>query len=119
MDMALLDYVFPEAPRPVYKRGGAAGAVSYPCVHQKTLTFSNRSPARLPSLFFCFRDLARVKQTARHRRWYVAMSSSSSAASASSADPSSEDTLSDLAAMELQPGHMVEFGTSRISSVRV
>jgi hypothetical protein len=36
MDIALLDYVFPEAPRPVYKRGGAAGAVSYPCVHRKT-----------------------------------------------------------------------------------
>jgi hypothetical protein len=47
------------------------------------------------------------------------MSSSSSVASASSADPSSEDTLSDLAAMELQPSHMVEFGTSRFSSVRV
>jgi hypothetical protein len=47
------------------------------------------------------------------------MSSSSSAASASPADPSSEDTLSDLVAMELQPGHTVEFGTSRISSVRV
>jgi hypothetical protein len=47
------------------------------------------------------------------------MSSSSSAASASSADPSSEDTLSDLVATELQPGHTVEFGTSRISLVRV
>jgi hypothetical protein len=47
------------------------------------------------------------------------MSSSSSAASASSADPSSEDTLSNLVAMELQPGHTVEFGTSRISSVHV
>jgi hypothetical protein len=47
------------------------------------------------------------------------MSSSSSAASASSADPSSEDTLSDLAVMDSQPGHTVEFGTSRISSVRV
>jgi hypothetical protein len=47
------------------------------------------------------------------------MSSSSSAASASSTAPSSEDTLSDLAEMELQPGHTVEFGTSRISSVRV
>jgi hypothetical protein len=47
------------------------------------------------------------------------MSSSSSAASASSVVPSSEDTLSDLAVMELQPGHTVEFGTSRISSVRV
>jgi hypothetical protein len=31
--------------------------------------------------------------------------------------PSSEETLSDLAVMELQPGHTVEFGTSRISSV--
>jgi hypothetical protein len=47
------------------------------------------------------------------------MPSSSSAASASSAAPLSEDTLSDLAVMELQPGHTVEFGTSRISSVRV
>jgi hypothetical protein len=47
------------------------------------------------------------------------MSSSSSAESASSADPSSEDTLSDLAMMELQPGHTVEFGPLRISSVRV
>jgi hypothetical protein len=47
------------------------------------------------------------------------MSSSSSAVSASSAGPSSEDTLSDLVATELQPGHTVEFGTSRISSFRV
>jgi hypothetical protein len=47
------------------------------------------------------------------------MSSSSSATSASSADLSSEDTLSDLVAMELQSGHTVEFSTSRISSVRV
>jgi hypothetical protein len=47
------------------------------------------------------------------------MSSSSSAASASSVDPSSEDTLSDLVATELQSDHTVEFGTSRISSVRV
>jgi hypothetical protein len=47
------------------------------------------------------------------------MSSSSFAASASSADPSSEDTLSDLVATELQPGHTVEFGTLRISSVHV
>jgi hypothetical protein len=47
------------------------------------------------------------------------MRSSSSAASALSAAPSSEDTLSDLAVMELQPDHTVEFGTSRISSVRV
>jgi hypothetical protein len=47
------------------------------------------------------------------------MSSSSSAASASSTDLSSEDTLSDLVATELQPCHTMEFGTSRISSVRV
>jgi hypothetical protein len=47
------------------------------------------------------------------------MSSSSSAASVSSADPSSEDTLSDLVATKLQLGHTMEFGTSRISSVRV
>jgi hypothetical protein len=47
------------------------------------------------------------------------MSSSSSAASASSADPSSKNTLSELVATELHPGHTVEFGTSRISSVRV
>jgi hypothetical protein len=59
-----------------------------------------------------------VSSRPRRRRWYVAMSSSSPAASASSADPSSEDTLSDLA-VELQPGHTVEFGTLRISSVHV
>jgi hypothetical protein len=46
-------------------------------------------------------------------------SSSSSAANAPSADSSSEDTLSDLAAAGLQPSHTVEFGVSRISSVRV
>jgi hypothetical protein len=46
-------------------------------------------------------------------------SSSSSAANASLADSSSEDTLSDLAAVELQPGHTMEFGVLRISSVRV
>jgi hypothetical protein len=47
------------------------------------------------------------------------MSSSSSAASVSSVDLSSKDTLSDLVAMELQQGHTMEFGTSRISSVHV
>jgi hypothetical protein len=66
-----------------------------------------------------FGILARIKQTVRRRRWYVAMSSSSPAVSASSAVPSSEDTLSDLAVMELQPSHTVEFGTSRMSSIRV
>jgi hypothetical protein len=119
MDVALLDCVFPEVPRPVYKKAGTTRAVSYPCVRRKTLTFSNHSPARLPSLFFCFGGLACIKQTARRRRRYVAMSSSSSVASVSPADPSSEDTLSDLVATELQPGYTVEFGTLRISSVRV
>jgi hypothetical protein len=47
------------------------------------------------------------------------MSSSSSATSASPAVTSSEETLSDLAVMELQPGHTMEFGTSRISSVHM
>jgi hypothetical protein len=106
--------------RVLYIKAGEARVVSYPCVCRKTLTFPNHSPARLPSLFFFFfRDLAHVKQTAcRHRR-YVAMSSSSSAASVSSAHPSSEKTMSDLVVTELQPGHTVEFSTTRISSVRV
>jgi hypothetical protein len=71
-------------------------------------------------LFLCTEDLARVKQTARRRRRYVAMSSfSSSAANAPLADSSSKDTFSDFVAVELQLGHTVEFGVSRISSVRV
>jgi hypothetical protein len=70
-------------------------------------------------LLACFGNLARIKQTMRRRRLYFTMSSSSSATSASPTVPSSEETLSDLAVMELQPGHTVEFGTSRISSVRV
>jgi hypothetical protein len=77
-------------------------------------------PLACPLGSFCIGDLARVKQTARRRRRYVAMSSSSSsAANTPPADSSSEDTLSDLAVAELQPGHTVEFGVSRISSVRV
>jgi hypothetical protein len=46
-------------------------------------------------------------------------SSSSSDANTSPADTSSEDTLSNVAAAELHPGDTVEFGVSRISSVRV
>jgi hypothetical protein len=65
-------------------------------------------------------DLARVKQTARRRRRYVAMQpSSSSAANTPTTDSSSEDTLINVAAAELHPGDTVEFGVSRISSVRV
>jgi hypothetical protein len=65
-------------------------------------------------------DLARVKQTARRRRWYVAMpTSSSSAAATPPADASSEETLSTVAAEELRAGDMVDFGVSRMSSVRM
>jgi hypothetical protein len=65
-------------------------------------------------------ELARVKQTVRRRRRYVAMpSSSSSAANTPLGESSSEGTFSDLAAVELHPGHTVEFGVSRISSVHV
>jgi hypothetical protein len=48
-------------------------------------------------------------------------SSSSSAANTPPTDASSEDTLSNVAAdtVELHPGDTVEFGISRISSVRV
>jgi hypothetical protein len=46
-------------------------------------------------------------------------SSSSSAASTTLVEPSSEDTFSDLVAVELHPSHTVEFGVSRISSARV
>jgi hypothetical protein len=64
------------------------------------------------------RELARVKQTARHRQRYVAMpSSSSSAATTPTAETPSED-LSDGVA-ELRPGDTVEFSVSRISSGRV
>jgi hypothetical protein len=47
------------------------------------------------------------------------MPSSSSSAANTSAGTSSEDTLSNVAAEELHPGDTVEFGVSRISSVRV
>jgi hypothetical protein len=84
-----------------------------------------RNPSLLLKPFICSlallapARLARVKQTARRRRRYVVMSSSSSsAADKSPAGVSSEDTLSDVAA-ELHPGDTVEFGVSRISSVRV
>jgi hypothetical protein len=46
-------------------------------------------------------------------------SSSSSAANTPPGKSSSEETMSDLAAVELHPGHTVEFGVSRISSVRM
>jgi hypothetical protein len=46
-------------------------------------------------------------------------SSLSFAASASPAKPSSEKTISDSAAVDLHPSHMVEFGTSMIYSGRM
>jgi hypothetical protein len=76
--------------------------------------------SRLPSLLLFVGDLARVKQTARRRRRYVAMSSSSSsAATTPTVEASSDDTSSTVAAAELRPGETVEFGVSRMSSVRV
>jgi hypothetical protein len=61
-----------------------------------------------------------VKQTARRRRRYVAMPSSSSfAADTPPAGASSEGTLSNVAAEELHPGDTVEFVVSWMSSVRV
>jgi hypothetical protein len=76
--------------------------------------------ARLPSLLLLVGDLARVKQTARRRRWYVAMpSSSSSAVDTPSAGASFEETLSTVAAEELCTSDTVEFGVSWMSSVRV
>jgi hypothetical protein len=77
-------------------------------------------------------DLARVKQTARRHRRYVAMPTSSSSAAATPpadasppaaalppADASSKETLSSLMAEELRAGDSVDFGVSRMSSVRV
>jgi hypothetical protein len=110
---------FPKRRAVCIKRGGAAWADSHPCVHRKTLIFFETARSGPPGSF-CIRDLTRVKQTARRRRWYVAMSSSSSSSTNTPpTDSSSEDTLSDLAVAELQPGHTVEFGVSRISLVCV
>jgi hypothetical protein len=120
-DVVLLDCGLPEASRPVYKRGGGVARLrlSYLSVRCQTLALTCL-PARLPSLLLFIGDLAYVKQTARRRRWYVAMpSSSSSAANTPLGKSSSEETMSDLAAVELHPSHTVEFGVSRISSVRV
>jgi hypothetical protein len=93
---------------------------TFPCSAKTLTSFSNRSLAHLPSLLLLVGDLARVKQTARRRRRYVAMSSSSSsAADTPPTGASSEGTLSNVAAEELHPSDTVEFGASRMSSVRV
>jgi hypothetical protein len=117
MDVLLFDCGFPEASRRAYKKPTSVETVS--CLHLRCRNPSFFQLLACPPCSLCARNLARIKQTACRRRWYVAMSSSSSAASASPAAPSSEETLSDLAVIELQPGHTVELGTSRIFSGRV
>jgi hypothetical protein len=123
IDAVLLDCGFPEASRPVYKKGvGAARIEVHLSAHceNPNLPFSNCSLARLPSLLLFVGELARVKQTARRRRRYVAMpSSSSSAATTPMAEASSEDLSGTMAATELQPGDTVEFSVSWMSLVRV
>jgi hypothetical protein len=122
IDAVLLDCGFPEALHPVYKRGrGAARFEVYlSALRENPNRLLKPLAARLPSLLLLVGDLARVKQTARRRRRYVAMpSSSSSAAATPPAGASSEETLSYVAAKELRAGDTVEFGVSRMSSVRV
>jgi hypothetical protein len=113
---------FPKRRALCIKRGrGAARFELYLfALHENPNRLLKPLAARLPSLLVFVGDLARVKQTARHRRPYVAMStSSSSAATTPPADTSSEETLSTVAAEELRAGDTVDFGASRMSSVRV
>jgi hypothetical protein len=122
IDAVLLDCGFPEAPRPVYKRGrGAARFELYLSALRENPNFLLKPPAaRLPSLLVLVGDLARVKQTARRRRRYVAMPSSSfSVADTPPAGASFEETLSNVAAVELRAGDTVEYDVLRMSSVRV
>jgi hypothetical protein len=120
IDTALLDCGFPEATRPVYKRGwGRRGLnFTFPRAAKTLISFSDRTLARLPSLLLLVGDLARVKQTDRRHRRYVAMPSSS-AVDTPPIGASFEDTLSNVAEEELRPSDTVEFDVSRISSVRV
>jgi hypothetical protein len=123
IDAALLDCGLPEASRPVYKKGvGAARIEIYLSARRENpnLPFSNCSLARLPSLLLFAGELARMKQTARRRRRYVAMpSTSSSAATTPMAEASFEDLSGTRAVAELRPGDTVEFGVSRMPLVRV
>jgi hypothetical protein len=117
MDVLLLDCGIPEASCRTNKKPTSAETVSYLHLHCRNPSFLQLLAC--PPCSLCTGNLARIKQTVRCHRRYVAMSSSSSATSASSAAPSSEETLSDLALIDLQPSHTVEFGTSRIFSGRV
>jgi hypothetical protein len=122
IDTVLLDFGFPEAPHPVYKRGRGAARFELHlfALRENPSRLFHRLAARLPSLLLLAGDLARVKQTARRRRRYVAMpTSSSSAAATPPTAASSEETLSTLAEEELRAGDTVDFGVSRMSSVRV
>jgi hypothetical protein len=122
IDAVLLDCGFPEALRPVYKRGrGMARFELYlSALRENPNRLLKPLAACLPSLLLFAGDLARVKQTARRRRWYVAMpTSSSSAAATPPADASSEEMLSTVAAEELRADDTVDFGVSRMSLVRV
>jgi hypothetical protein len=106
----------------VYKRGrGAARFELYLSALHENPNFLLKPPAaRLPSLLLLVGHLARVKQTARRRRWYVAMPSSSSfVADTPPVGASSEETLSNVAAEELRADDTMEFGVPRMSSVRV
>jgi hypothetical protein len=107
----------------VYKKGVGAARIEIHLSARRenpNLPFSNCSLARLPSLLLFVGELARVKQTAHCRRWYIAMSSSSlSLATTPTAEASSEDLSGTMAAAELQSGDTVEFGVSRMSLVRV
>jgi hypothetical protein len=69
IDTVLLDCGFPEASRPVYKRGrGAARFELYlSALRENPNRLFNPLAAHLPSLLLFARDLARVKQTARRR----------------------------------------------------
>jgi hypothetical protein len=101
-------------------RGAARFELYLSALHENPNFLLKPLTARLPSLLLLVRDLTRVKQTARHRRRYVAMpSSSSSATDTPPAGASSEETLSNVAAEELRTSDTVEFGVSRMSSVRV
>jgi hypothetical protein len=117
MEVLLLDCGFSKTSRRAYKKPTSAETVS--CLHLRCRNPSSFQLLACPPCSLCTGNLARINQTARCHQWYVAMSSSSSAASASPTAPSSEEILSDLAVIKLQPGHTVEFGTSRIFSGRV
>ena len=105
MDGVLLDCGFPEASRPAYKRGRGSTLFEL-CLPRSAKTLAaRRLAARLPAVLLIAGDLARVKQTARRHRRYVAMSSSSSSAAATSpATASSEATLSSSMVEELRAG---------------